>query len=146
VTPDSAGVKLGWRAKLGKAMLGFFGPFSRSSRMSSVDHAATPGPALAPAADGQEVTFRVTSPLQRLLVEKALLMAHELEAVGAAAAWGHVFDRLEDAAVQQGRALTAAALEQATRQQVEAQEKKRRSAAARAARPGARRGPTRDNG
>jgi hypothetical protein len=117
--------------------------------MNPIDNAAIPGPATSPAvvaAGGYEVTFRVTSPLQRVLVEKALLMAQELEAVGAAAAWGQVFDRLEDAAVHQGRALTAAALEQATQQYVEAQEKKRPSAAAPAARRGAPKGATRGSG
>ena len=117
--------------------------------MTPVDNGAIPCPATsatAAPADGDEVTFRITSPLQRLLVEKALAMAQELEAVGAAATWGQVFDRLEEAAVQTGRALTAAALEQATRQHVEAQEKKRRSAAVPAARRGAPKGPTRASG
>ena len=117
--------------------------------MTPIDKVAIPCPAPAPtaaAAAGYEVTLRITSPLQRLLVEKALLMAQELEAAGAAARWGQVFDRLEEAAVQAGRALTASALEQATRQQVEAQEKKRRFAAAPAARRGVPKGPTRASG
>ena len=117
--------------------------------MNPLDHATRPSPASAPAAapvGGYDVTVRITSPLQRLLVEKALVMAQELEAVGATATWGQVFDRLEDAAVHQGRALTAAALEQATQQHVEAQEKKTPSAAAPAARRDAPKGATRANG
>src|SRR5262245_20110480 len=73
--------------------------------------------------EGYEVTFRITSPLQRLLLEKALVMAKELEGVGATAKWGHVFAALEERAVQQGRELMTTALQQATQQQVEAQEK-----------------------
>jgi len=90
-------------------------------------------PARNAGAAAYEVTFKITSPLQRLVLEKAMLMAQELEAVGAAAPWGHVLDHLEEAAVRKGRDLTAAALQEAAQQQIEAQEKKRRSAAAPAA-------------
>jgi hypothetical protein len=43
-------------------------------------------------------------------------------------------DHLEEAAVQKGRDLTTAALQEAAQQQIEAHEKKRRSAAAPAGR------------
>jgi hypothetical protein len=91
-------------------------------------------PARNASAAAYEVTFKITSPLQRLLLEKSMLMAQELEAVGAAAPWGHILDHLEEAAVQKGRDLTAAALQEAAQQQIDAQEKKLRSAAAPAGR------------
>lgn len=103
-------------------------------------------PARNAGAAGYEVTFKITSPLQRLLLEKAMLMAQELEAVGAAAPWGHILDHLEEAAVQKGRALTAAALQEAAQQQIDAQEKKLRSAAAPAARCDTPKGKTRAAG
>lgn len=73
----------------------------------------------------QSVTFKVTSPLQRLMLEKALLMAQQLETTTAAAAWGQVARRAEMEALAQGRALTALALEQVLQDAVDAQEKKR---------------------
>ena len=54
----------------------------------------------------QTVTFKITSHLQRLLVEKALVMAQELEATTAAAPWGQVARQAEMAAILQGRAFT----------------------------------------
>lgn len=72
----------------------------------------------------QTVTFKVTSHLQRLLLEKALVMAQELEATTAAAPWGQVARRAEAEAVVQGRAFTTLAVQQVLQQAVDAQEKK----------------------
>jgi len=72
----------------------------------------------------QTVTFKVTSHLQRLLLEKALVMAQELEATTAAAPWGQVARRAEMAAVVQGRAFMTLALQQVLQEAVAAQEKK----------------------
>lgn len=92
--------------------------------------AGQPLPAKKPTTNGQVMTIKVASSLQRLLVEKALLMAQELEAAGAAARWGHALDDLEEAAVKAGRDLTAAALQEAAQQHIDAQEKKLRSGVA----------------
>lgn len=72
----------------------------------------------------ETVTFKVTSHLQRLVLEKALVMAQELEATTAAAPWGHVARHAEAAAVVQGRALTCLALQEVLQQAIAAQEKK----------------------
>lgn len=81
----------------------------------------------------QTVTIKVTSPLQRLVVEKALVMAQELEAATAAAPWGQVARLAEAEAIAQGRALTCLALEQVLQQAIAAQEKKKPFAPAPAA-------------
>ncbi|MEI7688186.1 MAG: hypothetical protein WCL32_24540 [Planctomycetota bacterium] len=91
----------------------------------------------------QTVTFKVNSPLQRLLLEQALVMAQELEAATAAAPWGQVARLAEAEAVARGRALTCFALEQVLQQAVAAQEKKTTSAPARAARADGTRAPMR---
>ena len=72
----------------------------------------------------QTVTFKVTSPLQRLLMEKALVMARELEATTAAAPWGQVARWAEAEAIVQGRAFTTLALQQVLQEAIDAQEKK----------------------
>jgi hypothetical protein len=77
------------------------------------------------AAGPQTVTLQVHSPLQRLMVEKALIMAQELEATTAAAPWGQVARRAESEAIAQGRKLTTLALQQVLQEAVDAQEKKR---------------------
>ncbi len=66
---------------------------------------------------------------QRLMMEKALAMAEELERAGAAAPDGHVLDELEMLAVARGRDFTRGALEGALQRQVDEVEKKLRSAA-----------------
>jgi hypothetical protein len=77
------------------------------------------------AAGPQTITLQVNSPLQRLMVEKALIMAQELEATTAAAPWGQVARRAESEAIAQGRKLTTLALQQVLQEAVDAQEKKR---------------------
>jgi hypothetical protein len=77
----------------------------------------------------ERTTLVAETPLQRLLMERALAMAKELEAAGDAAADGRVLDELETLAVARGRDFTCDALEGALQRQVDAQEKKLRSAA-----------------
>jgi len=91
----------------------------------------------------QTVTIKVTSHLQRLLLEKALVMAQELEATTAAAPWGQVARRAEMAAVVQGREFTRLALEQLLQQAVTAREKKTTFAPAPAASADGTKGPIR---
>jgi hypothetical protein len=69
------------------------------------------------------------TPLQRLLMERGLAMAKELEAAGDAAPDGRVLDELETLAVARGREFTRGALEGALQRQVDELEKKLRSAA-----------------
>jgi hypothetical protein len=51
------------------------------------------------------------TPLARLLLEQALLMAQELEAVAAHAPKGEVFDHCEEAAITKGREFIRLALQ-----------------------------------
>ena len=85
----------------------------------------------------------VRTPLEALLVEQALLMARELQAVADAAPDGRVLADAELAAVRAGRELTRRALEAALQAQAEQAEKKGRppapAPAAPAATPRARR-------
>jgi hypothetical protein len=71
-----------------------------------------------------ERTVTVRTELEAILVEQALAMARELEAVSDAAPDGQVLAIAEEAAVRSGRKLTLAALEAALRRQAEASEKK----------------------
>lgn len=71
-----------------------------------------------------ERTFTARTELEGLLVEQALAMARELEAVSDAAPDGRVLAAAEQAAVRSGRELTRLALEAALRRQGEAAEKK----------------------
>jgi hypothetical protein len=64
--------------------------------------------------------------LQRLLMERALAMAQELERAGDDAADGQVLEELELLAVERGREFTRQALEGALQRQVEDVEKKLR--------------------
>lgn len=74
----------------------------------------------------ERTTLVAETPLQRLLMEKALAMAQELERVGAAAADGCVLEELETLAVARGRDFTRAGLEGALQREVDALEKKLR--------------------
>jgi hypothetical protein len=67
--------------------------------------------------------------LQRLLMEKALAMAQELERAGTEAADGHVLEELEQLAMERGRQFTREALQGALQLEVEDVEKKLRSVA-----------------
>jgi hypothetical protein len=69
----------------------------------------------------------VRTPLERLLVEQALVMAQELEAVSERAEAGRVLDYCEEAAVARGREFTRSALEATMQAYVQRQEKKRAS-------------------
>ena len=90
-------------------------------------------------------TLVAETPLQRLLMERALAMAKELERVGDAAPDGRILDELEASAVAQGREFTRGALEGALQRQVDALEKKLRSAAdVDAAKHGTTKGPRRE--
>jgi spore coat polysaccharide biosynthesis protein SpsF (cytidylyltransferase family) len=77
----------------------------------------------------EPVTMTARTPLQQLMMEKALAMAEELERAGAAASDGHVLDELEMLAVARGRDFTRGALEGALQRQVDEVEKKLRLAA-----------------
>ena len=72
------------------------------------------------------VTMTARTPLQRLVMEKALAMAEELERVGGAAADGQVLSELESLAVERGRDFTRQSLEGALQRQVDDVEKKLR--------------------
>jgi hypothetical protein len=80
--------------------------------------------------------------LERLLVERALVMAEELEAVSERAEEGRVLDCCEEAAVAKGREFTRAALEAAMQAYVDRQEKKRPSGPVTAAPVGKTKGRT----
>jgi hypothetical protein len=71
-----------------------------------------------------ERTFTARTELEAILVEQALAMARELEAVADAAPDGRVLAAAEAAAVRSGRELTRRALEAALQRQAEAAEKK----------------------
>lgn len=71
-----------------------------------------------------ERTVTVRTELESILVEQALAMARELEAVTDAAPDGQVLAVGESAAVRLGRELTRVALESALQRQAQAAEKK----------------------
>lgn len=77
----------------------------------------------------EPVSMTARTPLQRLLMEKALAMAEELERVGDAAPDGKVLAQLECLAVERGREFTRQSLEGALQRQVDDVEKKLRRAA-----------------
>ena len=76
-----------------------------------------------------ERTITICTELERVLVDQALAMARELEAVTDAAPDGQVLAVAELAAVRSGRELTRRALEAALQRQAEVAEKKGRLAA-----------------
>lgn len=71
-----------------------------------------------------ERTVTVRTELESILVEQALVMARELEAVTDAAPDGQVLAVGEQAAVRLGRELTRVALEAALQRQAQPAEKK----------------------
>jgi hypothetical protein len=73
----------------------------------------------------QTIHLDQQTPLARLLLEQALLMAQELEAVAAQAPKGEVFDHCEEAAISKGREFIRKALEKTAQEYLAAQEKKR---------------------
>jgi DNA replication initiation complex subunit (GINS family) len=77
------------------------------------------------------VTMEVEARFESI-VRRALAMAEELEQLALTAPEGHVFDACEQAVIETGRRLQAAALGEAVARRVEAAEKKgRRSGSAR---------------
>ena len=74
----------------------------------------------------EPVTMTARTALQRLMMEKALAMAEELERVSDAAADGQVLSELESLAVERGRDFTRQSLEGALQRAVDDVEKKLR--------------------
>jgi hypothetical protein len=74
----------------------------------------------------EPVTMTARTPLQRLMMEKALAMAEELERVSDATADGQVLSELESLAVERGRDFTRQSLEGALQRAVDDVEKKLR--------------------
>jgi hypothetical protein len=72
----------------------------------------------------ERTTLYAETEFQRLMMERALAMAQELEGAGAGAADGHVLEDLEMLAVARGRDFTRGALEGALQRQVDEVEKK----------------------
>jgi hypothetical protein len=90
-------------------------------------------------------TFRAETPLQALLVEQALVLAHQLEATADAAPDGQVLARVEALAVPAARELARQAVQTTLQTQAEAAEKKGRPPAAAPtapSSPGTRAGPS----
>jgi hypothetical protein len=79
----------------------------------------------------------VNTPLEELLVERALLMARELQAAADSAPDGSVLAQAELVALRAGRELTRRALEAALQAQAEQAEKRGRPAASAPAAPAA---------
>jgi hypothetical protein len=72
-----------------------------------------------------DLTIRVETPLQRLLVERALAFAKELEQVADAAPDGLVLDRCESVALATGREFLRTALADALERQAAAADGKK---------------------
>jgi hypothetical protein len=86
-------------------------------------------------------TLDTMTPLQRLIVERALALAQELEATANSAPAGQIIDRCESLLLGNGREFLRRALEDTLQAQVDALEKKGRPVGpAPAARPAATRG------
>lgn len=79
------------------------------------------------------LTITVTSAVEEGMVERALAMARDLQELAQTVADGHVLDRCEEAAVDQGREFTRQALEQVIAARLASAEKKGRRSAAVAA-------------
>ena len=73
----------------------------------------------------EKIDLSQQSPLARLLIEQAILMAQELEAVAAKAPKGEVLDCCEEAAIVKGREFIRLALQKTAQDYLAAQEKKR---------------------
>jgi hypothetical protein len=66
------------------------------------------------------------TPLQRLIVERALVLAQELEATAGSAPTGQIIDRCETLLLDNGREFLRRALEDTLQAQVDTLEKKAR--------------------
>jgi hypothetical protein len=73
-------------------------------------------------------TLDAMTPLQRLIVERALALARELEATADSAPAGQIIDRCESLLLGNGREFLRQALEDTLQAQVDALEKKGLSA------------------
>ncbi len=73
-------------------------------------------------------TLDAMTPLQRLIVERALALAKELEATAGSAPHGQVIDRCDSLLLGHGREFLRRALEDTLQAQVDAFEKKGRPA------------------
>jgi len=72
----------------------------------------------------ERFVVEVPTPLQRIILERALALAQEFERAADSAPDGQVLDRCERVALDSGRAFLRRALESALEQQAEAVEKK----------------------
>jgi hypothetical protein len=97
-----------------------YGMVWRQARMTTTP---TPSPYC------ETITLTLRSPVERLLVEQALVMAQELRAATSAAEPGKVLECCEEAAVAQGQQLTRLALQSAAQEYIEGLEKKLRHCA-----------------
>ena len=88
-----------------------------------------------------QTALNVQTPLQRVIVERALALAQELEATADAAPPGQVIDRCETLLLGAGRDFLRLALEETLQAKVEDLEKKGRPVGLA---PAARRAATRD--
>jgi hypothetical protein len=77
----------------------------------------------------QRTTYHADTPLQALLVEQALALAHQLETTADAAPDGQVLAQVEALAVPAARELARQAVQAALQAQAERAEKKGRRAA-----------------
>jgi len=73
-------------------------------------------------------TFDAMTPLQRLIVERALILAKELEATAGSAPTGQIIDRCESLLLGNGREFLRRSLEDTLQSRVDALEKKGRLA------------------
>jgi hypothetical protein len=73
-------------------------------------------------------TLDAMTPLQRLIVERALALAKELEATAGSAPAGQIIDRCESLLLSDGREFLRRALEDTLQAQVDTLEKKGRPA------------------
>ena len=74
-------------------------------------------------------TFDTMTPLQRLLVERALTLSKDLEATASSAPDGQIIDHCETLLLTKGREFLRQALEETLRDRVDVLEKKGRPAA-----------------
>ena len=72
----------------------------------------------------ETITLTVSSALEKLLVEQALLIAQELRQATSAAPFGHVLHQAEETVVNKGRELLRLALQQATQEYIDDAQKK----------------------
>ncbi len=73
-------------------------------------------------------TFDAMTPLQRLIVERALILAKELEATAGSAPTGQIIDRCESPLLGNGREFLRRSREDTLQSRVDALEKKGRLA------------------